>query len=94
MGPHTGFIKEVSAPGGSNQVVYDDEMRRIGYYTPMGATYRTPPGKESELLGTYDAASSLRALYGIQDLSVPVQHLPMPPRMTLEDLDKQAEESP
>lgn len=85
-GPHRGYIRTVGGGAEPTHEVYDSEMRMIGFYTTMGSTYRTPPGKDAELLGKYDPQDSLRALHGIQSFDVEVQHLPMDPPLTLEKL--------
>lgn len=88
VGPHKGYIKEVAQRTGSIHWVYSGEWILLGYYTPMGHTFRVLKKADSELLGKYEPDDSLRALHGIDSLSVPVERSPMGEPLTLEKLEE------
>lgn len=88
VGPHKGYIRAVKGYTGPLHEVYNGEVALIGYYTPMGATYRIDRGGQPEFLGRYDPNDSLRALHGIRTFDVPVRFLPMDEPLTLKKLEK------
>ena len=68
--------------------MYDEDWNLVGSYSERGKTFRHRGHKDPEYIGEFDADSSIRALYGIQSLEVPVTRSPMDPVMTLEDVEE------
>lgn len=94
VGSHQGHIKAVAGPTGAIHWVYSSDWDLLGYFTPMGETFRAHTRKPPEFLGRYDKDDSLRALHGINELTVAVEHFPMEDPITLEDLEKAGYVSP
>ena len=87
VGSHRGYLEIVEGPGGSIHRVYDEEVKLIGFFTSVGATYIVQGREEPELLGRYDTDDSLRALCGVESLAIEVHRMPMDQPLTIEDLD-------
>ncbi len=94
VGGQKGFVKSIEGPGGERHEVYDQDMKPIGAYTPLGRTIRYRGGDPPEHVGNYLPDDSIRALLGIASRDVPVVRTPMPAPLTMDDMEKKEPAAP